>query len=88
MTEKILCVKFLLSKLDGGLEIHCDCFRHVKGMKSATAERRLREWRLEYGDPNGYQVDGYSWVFRRAFVKWLAKQVRAAEKKERQKVDR
>ena len=82
MTEKILCVKFLLSKLGGGLEAHCDVFRHVKGMKSATAERRLREWRQEYGDPNGYQVDGYFWVFRRRFVDWLTKQVRAAERKE------
>ena len=82
MTEKIACVKFLLSKLDGGLECHTGIFRTVPLMKPSTAERRIREWRQEYGDPNGYQVDGYSWVFRRRFVDWLAKQVRAAEKKE------
>jgi len=91
MTEKILCVKYLLEKLDGGLICHCDVFRHVKGMKPGTAERRLREWRHDfdlyfYDKPwpkgCGYQVDGFTWVFRRRFVKWLGQQVRAAERKE------
>ena len=91
MTEKILCVKFLLEKLDGGLICHTGIFRTVPYMKPSTAERRLREWRHKfdlyfYDKPwpkgCGYQVDGYFWVFRRAFVKWLGQQVRAAEKKE------
>lgn len=95
MTEKVSCIKFLLDKLDGGLICHCDVFRHVKGMKPGTAEKRLRDWRHEfdlyyYDKPwpkgCGYQVDGFRWVFQRRFVKWLGRQVRAAEKKENQKM--
>ncbi|MBU2527701.1 MAG: hypothetical protein KKC03_13980 [Bacteroidetes bacterium] len=82
MTEKISCIRYLLMKLDGRLECHCDFFRHVTGMKPATAERRLREWRHEfdlyyYDKPwpkgCGYQIDGNFWVFRRTFVVWLTK---------------
>ena len=47
-TEAIVAIEYLLEKLDGGLECHCDVFRKVYGMKSETAERRLREWRGLY----------------------------------------
>ena len=49
-TEAIVAIEYLLEKLDGGLECHCDVFRKVYGMKSETAERRLREWRADYKD--------------------------------------
>ena len=48
MTEKVLAIQYLVAKLNGSSEIHCDIFRHIQGMKPATAERRLREWREYY----------------------------------------
>ena len=88
MTEKILAIEYLVEKLDGGLECHCDVFRYVgNGMKPATAERRLREWRELYSlqvfkgpalFKPGYTVIGHIWKFTRPFIAWLKQQVKAA----------
>lgn len=37
-----------LPKRKGGITCHCDLFRSIGGMKPSTAERRLREIRIDY----------------------------------------
>ena len=102
MIEKYRAIEYLLEKLDGGLECHCDIFRKIYGMKPGTAERRLREWRDTYkweefrritmsGHPGRLLITGYTahrsahkWTFTRPFLKFLKKQIKAAEKLEKQ----
>ena len=94
MTDAIRAIEFLLDNLAGGTKIHCDVFRHIYGMKSGTAERRLRDYRDLYHDddrplvyyPSGYVAhrSAHMWTFTRPFLRFLAQQVTAAKKLERQ----
>jgi hypothetical protein len=95
MTEAIKAISYLLDKLAGGTEIHCDVFRHIYGMKPGTAERRLRDYRDMFA---GQVFEGMTlykpgyvahrakhiWTFTRPFLRFLAQQVAAAKKLERQ----
>ena len=91
-TEAIVAIEYLLEKLDGGLECHCDIFRKIYGMKPGTAERRLREWREFYDNQIlHFRAPGYTahrsahkWTFTRPFIKFLQQQIKAAAKLEKQ----
>lgn len=95
MTEAIIAIEFLLQRLEGGTECHCNVFRTVPFMKPATAERRLREWRGLFAGQvfegmalykSGYTAhrSAHTWTFTRPFLAFLRQQVKAAYKLEKQ----
>jgi len=93
--EKYRTIEYLLDKLAGGTECHCTIFRMIPGMSPDTARRRLNDWRLLF-ENQGYEVmvlytqgwtchkTAHIWSFTRPFLKFLQKQLRAAEKLEKQ----
>lgn len=88
MTEGIKAITYLVNKLNGDLECHCDVFRFIDGMTPETARRRLSDYRYLY--KICYIDEGYiahrtahRWTFTRPFVSFLKRQIKAAQKSKR-----